>query len=1058
MKYTAIIRKYFFVTITIVLSCFPFKNISAQCTENFDEVTAPALPIGWSATTLADCTGSNPWVTSTTTPNSAPNSAFVTAPGCMSDEVLISKYYSITSTTAQLTFLRKHGLEYGWDGLVLEISIDGGSFIDILDAGATFSVGGYTTTLSSSSNPIGGRQAWTGSTSNLFVTTTVNLPASIAGTIVVFRWRRGTDGSASGTGVYIDNITTTGCVLSVPCSDNFDGVTSPTFPSGWIAYTGLDCVGSNPWTIQNTVFHNAPNSAFVNAPACVSDEYLNSKIFIINSASAQLTFRRNIDLESPHDGLVLELSIAGAPFQDIITAGGSFVTGGYNGTLSTCCNNPLPGRQAWTGNSAGWSPSTVNLPAAAYGQRIVLRWRRGTDFSVSGTGAYIDDIAITGSVCNVVCPGNITLNPPSGNVCSGSILLTATGAGPVYQWYKNNVLINGITGNTYTATSSGGYHVKSVISGCTVSSNEAIIEPGSYIPALTGAGIYCSGASVSLAVPDTKNDQDYAWKRNGVTEHYIPVGAGGGNQSFNFTMDENKAGAYIVETTKQGCVPVVSNSVNVAFPRINGVQVVNVCASQVRIKWNRVIPLPALLNYSYSLTESPTPPGDGDYATNDSTVQLTTNPGTVYYFHIRVPCEGSSGIGPWTTITFTTPTNLILTPPSGTLCTGSVTLNVTGGSIPYTWYKDGFVINGVTGSTYTATAAGTYSVYSTTNGCTLGSDQVIIDDNVIPSLGGTGVYCEGENVNVGIPLTESDQNYTWLRNGISVYGPIGGNGGNQSYQFSMEASRAGTYRVQSTDVGCNTVYSNYVYVGYASITGLITINVCANQAIVKWNRVVPVFVSQNYEYAISQSATPPSSGSPTSDSTATFSVNPSTTYYVHVRSGCDFGSSFGNWSTISFTTPTANPSTTITPSSATICTGNSVFLFVSAASSYQWYRNGVIINGANSQTYNAGQGGTYYATLTSAGCTIASSSSTITEVSPPAPGTAEWIGTSNSVWSNTANWKCGLVPGTTYEVIVNGGMPNYPIITTNTVIKKLTVNSGATVNVQPGVTLTITSQ
>jgi len=46
------------------------------------------------------------------------------------------------------------------------------------------------------------------------------------------------------------------------------------------------------------------------------------------------------------DGMVLEISVNGGPFQDILAAGGSFVTGGYNRTISPSFNSPIAGRQA----------------------------------------------------------------------------------------------------------------------------------------------------------------------------------------------------------------------------------------------------------------------------------------------------------------------------------------------------------------------------------------------------------------------------------------------------------------------------------------------------------------------------------------------------------------------------------------------------------------------------------------------------------------------------------------------------------------------------------------
>jgi hypothetical protein len=89
---------------------------------------------------------------------------------------------------------------------------------------------------------------------------------------------------------------------------------------------------------------------------------------------------------------VLEVSFdGGLIFQDIVAAGGTFVRGGYNGII-TCCGNPLAGRQAWTGNSVGFIETTVSLSGCS---RLLLRWRMGSDGSVSGEGWRIDNVAFT---------------------------------------------------------------------------------------------------------------------------------------------------------------------------------------------------------------------------------------------------------------------------------------------------------------------------------------------------------------------------------------------------------------------------------------------------------------------------------------------------------------------------------------------------------------------------------------------------------------------------------------------------------------------------------------
>ena len=59
---------------------------------------------------------------------------------------------------------------------------------------------------------------------------------------------------------------------------------------------------------------------------------------------------------------MLELSTDGGnTFQDILAAGGSFVIGGYNRTISTDRGSPIAGRQAWSGNSEGFVTTVVNL-------------------------------------------------------------------------------------------------------------------------------------------------------------------------------------------------------------------------------------------------------------------------------------------------------------------------------------------------------------------------------------------------------------------------------------------------------------------------------------------------------------------------------------------------------------------------------------------------------------------------------------------------------------------------------------------------------------------------
>ena len=173
---------------------------------------------------------------------------------------------------------------------------------------------------------------------------------------------------------------------------NFDGVTAPAFPVGWQTSGTIN----NPWgTVAGGLSDTAPNHAFVADISTTSDSSLVSPTFTA-APSAQISFRHSYLTEAGLDGGVLEISINGGAFTDIITAGGSFAAGGYDSTLGQFSGNPLAGRDAWSGNSFGYIDATVNLPAAAYGQAVQVRWRMGTDSGGSSIGWRVDTIRLFG--------------------------------------------------------------------------------------------------------------------------------------------------------------------------------------------------------------------------------------------------------------------------------------------------------------------------------------------------------------------------------------------------------------------------------------------------------------------------------------------------------------------------------------------------------------------------------------------------------------------------------------------------------------------------------------
>lgn len=182
----------------------------------------------------------------------------------------------------------------------------------------------------------------------------------------------------------------------VAYSENFDGVSAPALPSGW---TATNAIAGNGVLWRTTAAAappavSLPNALEIDAESVITDKRLDSPSLRVLGTPASVTFQRIHNIEQNFDGLVLEISINGSSFVDALTAGGTFPTGGYNGTISSQFGSPIAGRSAWTGATGAYVPTTYTLPPAVGANSLVrLRFRIATDSSVGGAGARIDSIA-----------------------------------------------------------------------------------------------------------------------------------------------------------------------------------------------------------------------------------------------------------------------------------------------------------------------------------------------------------------------------------------------------------------------------------------------------------------------------------------------------------------------------------------------------------------------------------------------------------------------------------------------------------------------------------------
>jgi hypothetical protein len=184
-------------------------------------------------------------------------------------------------------------------------------------------------------------------------------------------------------------------------TQNFDSVSAPALPPGW---TTTANGGQSPWVTTTSSFDTSSNSAFSPDAPSIGENALVSPPISLAPGLYQLVFANSYDLEENNsiegfDGGVLEIKIGTGPFMDILQAGGTFITNGYNRVISSDFGNPLAGRRAWSGNSGGFLTTAINLPSSAVGQPVQFRWRCGTDSTTGSTGWSIDSISINGRAC-----------------------------------------------------------------------------------------------------------------------------------------------------------------------------------------------------------------------------------------------------------------------------------------------------------------------------------------------------------------------------------------------------------------------------------------------------------------------------------------------------------------------------------------------------------------------------------------------------------------------------------------------------------------------------------
>ena len=593
-------------------------------------------------------------------------------------------------------------------------------------------------------------------------------------------------------------------------------------------------------------------------------------------------------------------------------------------------------------------------------------------YLATAAGTYTVEVS-DGAGCGAVSAGFAVASNPdpvisgAGSGCSLQGVALSTGSYSSYQWRLDGNPIPAATGQSFMAMQSGNYSVSVTGAlGCTgLSPSHEVTIFQNPSPTISGNTAGCNNPGVSLS---TGPFSSYQWKRDG-----SPISDATGQ-----TYIATQSGTYTVEVTDANACAATSPGHSVSI-QMNPAPVIlgppSGCATP-----GVSLSTGAFSTYQWYLDGNPIPGG--------TTSALTVSTGGSYTVSVS-DAQGCQGTSPAHTVTVHSNPAPVITGNNSGCAEPGVVLS-TGLFSTYQWAKDGVQIAGATGQSYTAHAAGTYTVMvADTNGCegTSTGHAVTMHDNPSPTIAGPNPACLPSTLS-----TQASASYQWLKDGAPIAGAT-----NQSY----EAASSGSYSVQVVDIdGCTGTAPAFAVSENPSPAVSGPSSACYSATLSTGS-----FVS--YQWSLD--------GNPLSGATAQ--------QYTAIQSGSYTVAVTGSGGCAGTSSPHALtvlplPSPAISGGSSG-CANPGVPLSTGAFATYQWKLEGTAIPGATGMSHTATQGGTYTVTVSDAnGCEGTSPGHPVSIQSNPSPtiagpspacgsGTISTQGFSTYQWYRNGN----LIPG-----------------------------------------------
>lgn len=614
-----------------------------------------------------------------------------------------------------------------------------------------------------------------------------------------------------------------------------------------------------------------------------------------------------------------------------------------------------------TGDTTFCSGGSVTLTTTAV-SGVSYQWQRGASpISGATTNSYV---ATTSGVYTLVaytpsCSGvtsntkTVTVNPlptatatalTSTTFCSGdSVILQAnTGSGLSYEWQESSSPIAGATGSQLIVKNSGTYRVKvtNTTTGCTnLSSTVSVtVNPSPAKPVIAGDGgatSFCTGSSLTMSTTSVSG-VTYQWYNTGG-----PI-SGATTNSYTTTIPQT----YRLVAT-QGSCSATSNSIVVTENALPSAGTLPTGTASFCNGDSLKVLASVASGVTYEWQESST-------AISGATANTYwVKTAGVYRVKVTNTSTGCSNTSPTLTVTVISPAvpTVSASGPTSFCEGGSVTLNGSiGAGLAPQWQESGVDISAATTTSYTTSSTGDYRLKVTDGvGCSAYSSVIKVKANPLPktdlTFGATDI-CFGDSTSIAAPV-QPGHKYQWMKGGVDILGAT---------KNPFYASTAGNYAVRiidsnsCTDTSRPDVTITVKYVAPFSIAPRGNTYFCDGDSV----KLSTQEGFTSYQWSFN------STDIPGATDTMIYAKK-SGKYYVTVQdpvNGCKAKSKGFNISVI--------------PSPATPAitrTGNLLSTTVTGVT-YQWYRNGVPITGADDSTYTVTTNGLYVVEVTNLyGCT-----------------------------------------------------------------------------------------